>query len=175
MCLQQWCFICVDHCSGSSSNNKLLIYWLFKMYFSLCTVHLHVLFLLIFWGRCGNHSPPFEISPRRLREVWCLLSDHRKAIHFLPESNLSLTLKKVKESEVFQLCPTLCNPMDCSLSGSSIHGFFQARILEWVVISFSRRSSQSRDWTRVSSITGRCFTILATREVLDIGRLIPFN
>ena len=45
-----------------------------------------------------------------------------------------------KESEVAQSCPTLC--MDCSLPGSSIHGIFQARVLEWVAISFSRRSSQ---------------------------------
>ena len=50
-----------------------------------------------------------------------------------------------KESEVTQSCPTLCDYMDCSLSGSSIHGFFQARILEWVDISISRRSSQPRD------------------------------
>ena len=46
--------------------------------------------------------------------------------------------KERKESEVAQLCPTLCNPMDCSLPGSSIHGIFQARVLEWVAISFSR-------------------------------------
>ena len=39
----------------------------------------------------------------------------------------------------------LCDPMDCSLPGSSIHGIFQARVLEWVAISFSRRSSQSKD------------------------------
>ena len=45
-------------------------------------------------------------------------------------------------SEVAQLCPTLCNPMDCSLPGSSIHGIFQARVLEWVIISFSRGSSK---------------------------------
>ena len=48
-------------------------------------------------------------------------------------------LMKVKsESEVAQLCPTLCNPMDCSLPGSSIHGIFQVRVLEWVAIFFSR-------------------------------------
>ena len=41
-------------------------------------------------------------------------------------------------SEVAQSCPTLCNPMDCSLPGFSIHGIFQARVLEWVTISFSR-------------------------------------
>ena len=48
----------------------------------------------------------------------------------------SWTIKKA-ESEVAQLCPTLCDPMNCSLPGSSIHGIFQARILEWVAISFS--------------------------------------
>ena len=54
------------------------------------------------------------------------------------------------ESEVTQSCPTLCDPMDCSLPGSSIHGILQARILEWVAISFSRRSSRPRDWTHRS-------------------------
>ena len=57
-----------------------------------------------------------------------------------------------------------CDPMDCSLPGSSVHGIFQARTLEWVAISFSRGSSQPRDWTRVSHIVGRCFTIWGTRE-----------
>ena len=50
-----------------------------------------------------------------------------------------------KESEVSQLCPTLCNPVDCSLPGSSVHGIVQARILEWVALSFSKRFSQPRD------------------------------
>ena len=43
--------------------------------------------------------------------------------------------------EVAQSCPTLCDPMDCSLPGSSVHGIFQARVLQWVAISFSRGSS----------------------------------
>ena len=55
--------------------------------------------------------------------------------------------------------------MDCSLPGSSIHGVFQARILEWVAISFSRRSSWPRDWTQVFLIVGRRFTVWTTREV----------
>ena len=57
--------------------------------------------------------------------------------------------------------------MDCSLLGSTIHGISQARILEWVAISFSRRSSRPRDWTRVShmvGIIGRRFTVRATRN-----------
>ena len=55
--------------------------------------------------------------------------------------------------------------MDCNLPGSSIHGIFQARILEWVAISFSRRSSKPRDRTQVSCVIGRCFIIWATGEV----------
>ena len=62
------------------------------------------------------------------------------------------------ESEVAQSCPTLCDPMDCSPPGSSVHGILQARILEWVAISFSRGSSQPRDRTQVSCIAGRFFT-----------------
>ena len=54
--------------------------------------------------------------------------------------------------------------MDYSLPGSSVHGILQARILEWVAISYSRASSQLRDQTRVSCIAGRFFTIWATRE-----------
>ena len=67
----------------------------------------------------------------------------------------AVTSAKVKsENEVTQSCPTHCSPMDCSLPGSSVHGILQARILEWVAISFSRGSSQPRDWTWVSCIVG---------------------
>ena len=51
--------------------------------------------------------------------------------------------------KVTQSCLTLCNPMDCSLPGSSVHGIFQTRILEWATVPFSRGSSQPRDWTQV--------------------------
>ena len=69
------------------------------------------------------------------------------------------------ETEVTQSCLTLCDPMNCSLPGSSVHGVFQARGLEWGAISFSRRSFWPRDQTRVSRIVGRCFAVWATREV----------
>ena len=62
------------------------------------------------------------------------------------------------ETEVAQSCLTLCNPMDCSLLGFYVHGIFQARILDWVAISFSRRSSQSSDRTFISCIPGGFFT-----------------
>ena len=59
-------------------------------------------------------------------------------------SNISpLTWTWKKESEVAQSCPSLCDPVDCSPPGSSVHGILQARILEWVAISFSRGPSQN--------------------------------
>ena len=58
----------------------------------------------------------------------------------------------------------LCNPIDCIPPGSSIHWIFQARVLEWVAIPFSRGSSWPRDQTLVPHIAGRCFTVWATRE-----------
>ena len=73
----------------------------------------------------------------------------------LPCTEFVTTMK----SEVTQSCTTLCDPMDCSPPGSSIHGILQARILEWVSISFSRGSSQPRDRTQVSRIGGRRFNL----------------
>ena len=68
------------------------------------------------------------------------------------------------EMKVIQSCPTLCDPMDCSLPASSVHEILQARILEWVAIPFSRVSSPPRGKTQVSCIAGNFFTIWATRE-----------
>ena len=56
-------------------------------------------------------------------------------------------------AKLFQSCPTLCNPMDCSLPDSSVHGILQVRILEWVDISYSRGSPQPRDLTCVSYVS----------------------
>ena len=65
----------------------------------------------------------------------------------IPSFQKALSWMSEWVSEAAQLCPTLCDPMDCSLPGSSVHGIFQARILEWVAIFFSRESSQPRDQT----------------------------
>ena len=70
-----------------------------------------------------------------------------------------LSSEVASASEVAQSCPTLCNPMDCSLPVSSVHGIFQARVLEWIAISFSRGSSQPRARTQVSCFVDRCFTV----------------
>ena len=72
---------------------------------------------------------PYRRQPTRLPRPWNSLGKNTGVgCHFL------LQCMKVKsESEVTQLCPTLRDPMDCSLPGSSVHGIFQARVLEWVV------------------------------------------
>ena len=65
---------------------------------------------------------------------------------------------------VTQPCPALCYPVNCSLAGSSVHRILQAGILEWVAIPFSRGSSWPRDWTWISCIASRFFTVWTTRE-----------
>ena len=65
---------------------------------------------------------------------------------------------------ITQSCPNYCDPMECSPPGFSIHGIFQARILEQAAISFSRCFSQPRDRTHVSCTAGELLTIWAIRE-----------
>ena len=81
----------------------------------------------------------------------------------------SLSLNE-SESEVAQSCPALCDPTDCSPPSSSVRRILQARVLEWVAISFSRGSSQPRDRTQVSRIADRCFNLWATREALSFNK-----
>ena len=78
-----------------------------------------------------------------------------------------LTVLSCVCAQLLQLCLTLCDPMDCSLPGSSVRGILKARILELVAIPFSRESSQFRDWTGISCVACRFFTAWATRETLD--------
>ena len=98
------------------------------------------------WGK-RFPSPPFSLS------IYC-----RKYLIINAFSSL-----KVKS---FSHVWLLVTSRDCSLPGSSVHGIFQARVLEWVAIAFSRGSSWPRDRTQVSHTVGRRFTIWATREVL---------
>ena len=76
---------------------------------------------------------PHRRQPTRLPRPWDSPGKNTGVgCHFL------LQCMKVKsESEVAQSCPTPSDPMDCSLQGSSVHGIFQARVLEWVAIAFS--------------------------------------
>ena len=74
---------------------------------------------------------PHSRQPTRLPRPWDSPGKNTGAgCHFFPQC-----VKVKSESEVAQLCPTLSDPMDCSLPGSSIHGIFQARVLEWGAIA----------------------------------------
>ena len=74
-----------------------------------------------------------------------------------------------------QTCPTLCDPMDCSLSISSVYGILYARILEWVASPFSRGSSQLRDQTQVSCIAVRFFTVWIAKAEMWSGQPCLFK
>ena len=92
---------------------------------------------------CGFHSV-------------CPLMDTNKRLMEAPDRRDWLWGKvKVKVKS----CPTLCDPVDCSPPGSSVHGILQERILEWVAIFFSKGSSWPRDWTQVFHIPGRGFNL----------------
>ena len=75
---------------------------------------------------------------------------------------------------VAQSCMTLCNPVECSPPGSSVHGILQAGLLKWVAISFSRGPSWPRDQIQVSCTAGRFITFLATKEALYFPYMAPF-
>ena len=104
-----------------------------------------------------------------------LLSDQILSILYLSSTgqgqtviNISLLEEWCMHAKSLQLCPPLCDPMDCSLPGSSVHGILQARILEWVAVPSSMGSSQPRDRTHVScvsSLAGGFFTTGTTRKV----------
>ena len=78
---------------------------------------------------------PHRWQPTRLLRPWDSPGKNtRVGCHFLLQC---MKMKMKSESEIAQSCPTLSDPMDCSLPGSSVHGIFQARVLEWVAIAFS--------------------------------------
>ena len=107
------------------------------------------------------HTPSLPSLPVFLRILWRFTNESNW--RFMNTDKFTNHLK-TEWSEVTQSCLTLCDPMDCSLPGSLVHGIFQARGLEWVAISFSRGSSWPWDRSRFSRIAGRRFTIWATRE-----------
>ena len=83
---------------------------------------------------------PHRRQPTRLRHPWDSPGKNTGVgCHFLLQC-----MKVKRESEVAHLCPTLSDPMDCRLPGSSVHGIFQARVLEWVAVassvSYARRT-----------------------------------
>ena len=98
--------------------------------------------------------PSIILETTMLLLAFFLKSDKKIGVSGYPSTFLGYMYLKVA-----QLCPTLCYPMDCSPRGPSVHGIFQARLLEWIAISFSRESSWLRDQTQVSHIAGRLYCL----------------
>ena len=131
------------------------------------------------WNHVSGTVPPFLVvtdiiqlssfSPHNVKKKVISLKNCPCLFHHHFSSSPSLSCMRA------QLCPTLCDPMDCSPSGSSVHGIFQARILHWLAISFSRGFSWLRDQTHVSGIFCISRQILyhcATWEVPSFPRSI---
>ena len=131
-----------------SSNSGLFLWYCLDVFTNVPSSFPNTFML---YDLAGNVlSPLFHLSLLHL--CWCSSSTLYKPACLFQLPNVSST--DLLWSEVSQSCPTLCDPMDCSLPGSSIHGLLQARVLEWVAISFSRGSSRPRDRTQVSCIPG---------------------
>ena len=126
--------------------------------YSLKTPQRHLLFpLRPRLSRAQKHSP-----------LYCMLTPFREpswgprvmsSCLFLPCNVMCVSHSVVSDS---------CDPMDCSPPDSSVHGILQARILEWIAISFSRGSSQPRDRTHISCVGRQILYCWATRKVLAI-------
>ena len=101
-------------------------------------------------------SPATQVSPPEVVGFWFL--------RVLSSSLCTHVMMGIVKVLAVQSCPTVCTPMDCSLPGSSVHGFLQARILEWVAIPYSKEYSQWRDQTQVFWIAGRFFMVWVTRD-----------
>ena len=110
----------------------------------------------------SEHRVPFKKKKRKIFKnvfiwlPWVLVAACK--IFLAVRGGAQTEVFRERESEVPQSCRTLCNPMDCSPPGYSVHGIFQAGMLEWVAISFSRRSFQTRGRSWASHIAGRLFT-----------------
>ena len=85
----------------------------------------------------SNQGPKMPPKGRQLKQKRLPLLSSVRTPHFM----------KQPWSDVAHSCPPLCDPTDCSLPGSSVHGIFQGRVLEWVAVSFSKGSFWPRDWT----------------------------
>ena len=135
-------------------HSQINIYIL-KSYITQTSLVVQELSLHFHFRGCGFDSWSRNQDPTCLQAVQCAPPPKCWITHH------HLRGWKVK-TWVAQSCLTLCNPMDCSTPGTSVHGFLQARILEWVAIPFFRGSSQLRDRSQVTCIPGRFFTVWAT-------------
>ena len=123
--------------------------------------------ILYHWANQGNpelHFLKWNLCLEPMLIFTCVIKPFQK-IRYCCSKNLEFGMNNYQIVLVAQSCPNLCDPVDCSLSGSSLLGILQARMLEWVAIPFSKGSSQPKDRTQASHIISRFFTIWATRKV----------
>ena len=147
-------------------------FWIQVLYLKLVTVSLHLVCLIwlveVYFGSRFCHSGTSFYKPVPMPSSKSLIN-MLIASHILWNwVGINYQLLMYVLCLVAQSCLTLCDPLDYSLPGSSVHGgILQARIWEWVAIPSSWRSYQPRDWTQVSCNAGGFFTIWATREAQE--------
>ena len=118
------------------------------------------------WGKQNPHT--LLVECKLMQPLWKQRFLKKLNIELPYDPAIPLLGMKVKVLIAQSYLPP-CSPIDCSPPGSSVHGILQARILEWVAMSFSRGSSWPRDWTQVSHITSRFFPVWATGEAPFLG------
>ena len=165
-CVSSWLLAGCNHTSFTGG-----IYWLchitricsfkithFPAHLVLCKDTPSVQILCHLWSKDSSGACSVNVDGQA-----CFHPDEVKSTDRWPRSHM-WQAGCFMRSEVSQSCLTLCNPMDCTLTGSSVHGIFQVTVLEWLAISFSRASSWPRFRTRVSHFAGSRFTLWANRE-----------
>ena len=117
----------------------------------------------------SNSVRPHRRQPTRLPRPWDSLGKNTGVgCHFLLQC-----MKMKSESEVARSCPTPSDPMDCSLPGSSVHGIFQARVLEWVAIAFSKRTLRLPQIALISHANKVMLKILQDRLQQYVNHELP--
>ena len=144
-------------CKGSAEfqSKEIISLLFFTFYFLLKNMNKMIIqrmhycsFIIVFLGMdSGVSLPSFEVWP------WCLPWANYLISQRLSFSSVKFMCVCVCAHAHVLSCPTLCNPMDYSLPGSSVHGIMQARVLEQVATSFSSGSFRPRDWTHISCIS----------------------
>ena len=119
------------------------------------------------WWR--NEDSTCLLAKKKKKKIICHKKENKTKQQQQQKGNSPLFVLSMKV-KVIQSCLTLCDPMDCGLPGSPVHGIYQARILEWVAFPFSRGSSQPKDQTHISCIAGGFFTIWATKTPGTVSR-----
>ena len=127
---------------------------------------------------CLRNSNSFSVFPALWAISWCKeflgvnvgVAWCSEGVE-IPGGRNSLYREMCMRAKLLQLCPTFCDPMDCSPPGSSVRGILQARILEWVVMPFSRGSSQPRDQTCVSNVSCICGWVGTSLVAQTVKRL----